>query len=319
MCFHKEGDTIHSIGSNAKITVTTNIRMENQEGFCIIELPQKGQLYSANEITFGKNSVFPTTNGVAIKMYIKDHSKASVIMHVDRPFMNIRANDRCFALMSDKFRPFLTLSCIGTMDASGRLIAPAQIHYQKVSDKTFCLTVSSTSPLGQYVLFEENLYENKLLEDTTVESMNPSINNAFGTTGFIGSSLLYGEQWLYSRLDVSKLKELTDKQILRAVLHLPTYNSSPIALSAYKVSSRFCSFGSNWKNKVAGGGVVCDALQVAEYESIDLTPLVVDQRTTMIKKTEGIILSAKEKSGGFVAISTGDSCFRPQILEIDYR
>ena len=78
------------------------------------------------------------------------------------------------------------------------------------------------------MLFEANLYESKQIQDTTVESANPEVNNAFGGTAFIGNTTEFGEQWLYSRPDYSKFSELTDRQIIKAVLHMPKLNRSNV-------------------------------------------------------------------------------------------
>lgn len=89
------------------------------------------------------------------------------------------------------------------------------------------------------------MYENKFFQDTTVENLHSTVNNAFGSTGFIGNTALYCEQWLYSRPDFSRMAEVMNKRVNKTVLHMPKYNNSNVELGAYKVASRFCSFGSN--------------------------------------------------------------------------
>ena len=175
------------------------------------------------------------------------------------------------------------------------------------------------SPVAQHILLEANLYENKLFQDTTVESMNPSMNNAFGSVGFMGNSSTYGEQWLYSRLDYSLMPEIMDKRIQKAVLHMPKFNQSKVEFSAYKVATRFCSFGSNWDNKIAGDVPISDSSCNSGYQSLDFTSLLVDQQTKTITKSEGLILKPKIKGAGFSVIATGDSYLAPQIMEINFR
>lgn len=149
--------------------------------------------------------------------------------------------------------------------------------------------------------------------------MNPSTNNAFGSVGFIGNSSAYGEQWLYSRLDYSRIPEIMDKRIHKAVLHMPKLNQSKVEFSAYKVSARFCSFGSNWDNKIPGETPVSDSASQSGYQSLDFTSLLVDGRTKTITKSEGLILKPKIKGSGFSVIATGDSYLAPQIMEINFR
>ena len=319
MKFQFNGGAIFSTGSDTNITVSKNVLMENAEGSCSIELPQKCNLISSQEIHCGNITLIPTINGVAFKCSLKTNETATFIVDVGQPFLNVRANDKCFALMKERFRPFVVFSCVGSVDATGNVIAPAKMEYQKLTDKRYRIAISSMSPLAQSVLFEANLYENKLFQDTTVESMNPSTNNAFGSVGFIGNSSAYGEQWLYSRLDYSRIPEIMDKRIDKAVLHMPKLNQSKVEFSAYKVSARFCSFGSNWDNKIPGETPVSDSSSQSGYQSLDFPSLLVDVRTKTITKSEGLILKPKIKGTGFSVIATGDSYLAPQIMEINFR
>ncbi len=142
--------------------------MENVEGSCTIELAQKPTFVSEQEVYCGSNVIIPTTNGIAIKCNARD--KINFTVEVGQPFWKIRANDRYFAIMKKRFRLFVVLSCIGSLDAAGNVIAPARMEYKRLADKKYCITVSATSPLAQSVLFESSLYENKLSQDTIVES-----------------------------------------------------------------------------------------------------------------------------------------------------
>lgn len=317
--FQSNGGAIFLNGSNTNITVSRNVLIENAEGSCSIELSQNCNLISSQKVRCGSMVLIPTTNGVAFKCALKTNDKATFTIEVGQPFLNVRANDRCFALMKERFRPFVVFSCIGTVDTSGDVIAPAKIEYQKLTDRRYRIAIFSTSPLAQSVLFEANLYENKLFQDTTVESMNPSTNNAFGSVGFIGNSSAYGEQWLYTRLDYSRIPEIMDKRIQKAVLHMPKLNQSKVEFSAYKASARFCSFGSNWDNKIPGETPVSDSSSQNGYQSLDFTSLLIDGRTKTITKSEGLILKPKVKGSGFSVIATGDSYLAPQIMEINFR
>lgn len=316
--FQSNCGAIFSTGSNTNITVSEKVLMENAEGSCSIELPQNCNLISQQEVRCGSMVIIPTTNGVAFKCALKTNEKATFTIEVGQPFLDVRANDKCFALMKERFRPFVVFSCVGSVDATGNVIAPAKIEYQRLTDRRYRIAVSSMSPLAKHVLFEANLYENKLFQDTTVESMNPSTNNAFGSVGFIGNSSAYGEQWLYSRLDYSRIPEIMDKRIQKVVLHIPKFNQSMVEFSAYKVSARFCSFGSNWDNKIPGETPVSDSSSQSGYQNLDLTSLLVDSRTKTIMRSEGLILKPKIKGSGFSTIATGDSYLAPQIMEINF-
>lgn len=316
--FYSNGGTVFASGSNANITISDNVRMENADGSCIVNLPQKADFISDRELHCGADVIYPTSNGIAYKGVIKGKGSLTLDIEVDQPFLQVRCNDRCFALMKEKFRPLMVISCIGTLDFSGNVIAPARSEYQKLTDKKYRLTFIPASPLGHSILFEANLYENKLFQDTTVESKNTSVNNAFGGIGFLGATKDYGEQWLYTRPDVSKMPELNDKKILRAILHLPRLNSSDIQLNIAKASARFCSFGSTWENKIAESTSLPNPQIAGRYIDLDLTKLITDKygRLTV---SDGLILKVQKKDFGFSVIATADNYLFPQIFEINYR
>lgn len=159
----------------------------------------------------------------------------------------------------------------------------------------------------------------RFLPHTTVESKNPSTNNTFGSVAFLGNTLAYGEQWLYSRLDYSKISEIMDKRVRKVVLHIPKLNKGQTQLSATNVKARFCSFGSNWNNKIASGEPISDSSASTSYQSLDITNLLVEPRMRTITQSEGMILRTRGESDEFSVITTGDSYYCPQILEVNFR
>lgn len=317
MRFRTNGNTVYATGSNANISLARNLVMENAEGSFAMELPQKRLVVSSREVRSGFWRISPTVNGVTVKSDLENCLGNSFTIESDQSY-SVRANDRCFALMKENNRPIIALSCIGSLDEAGNVIAPAKFDYQKLSDKKYKITISVTSLLAQAVFFEVNLYENKLFQDTTVESMNPFLNNAFGGVAFLGTSITYGEQWLYSRPDYSRISEVTDKRIYKVALHIPKLNPSNREICAIKTMARFCSLNSNWDNKITAGAPVSVSVTANDYQSLDLTSFFVDPRTRMINKSEGLILKPKDNDGGFSVIATGDCYYAPQILEINY-
>lgn len=318
MRFHESNGIGKAYGSNAEITAEDSIVLKNGDGDCKIDLSGKPRLGKGAGVQYGMAEIFSTLNGVAVRAPCIADQLYTIRLFSGPPLsMNARANDRCLALMREEFKPFVTVSCIGVLDGSGKVIAPCMLCYQKTSDTEYAIILSHASPYGQKLLFEINLHEDKLFQDTTVESLHPELNNAFGGTAFIGNTAAYGEQWLYSRPDFSKLPELYGKQIRRAVFHLPRHGGSS-GLSALGLTARFCSFGSNWGNKVKAAENVTEASASASYQSLDITNLIID-RNGFLKPSEGFILKSREKKGGFSAVSTGDSFFAPQILEVSFR
>lgn len=316
--YHINGDTIFSVGSNSNIIITDKIRLDNQEGFCEISLSDTPTFISEHEVYFKSTHLYPTTNGIAIRYYSYDNTPFKLTFEVSKSFMDIRSNNKYFALMSKKFQPFFVVSCIGAEDSNGNIIAPVNMTYQRISDCKFSLTIVSCTSLSKAIFLEANLYEPKLFQDTTVESHNPETNNVFGSVGFIGTTKEFGEQWLYSRPDYQKMPELNDKRIMRVILHLPKLNPNSIELSSSAVAARFCSFGSTWNSKIHGVYSFSTSKTTDNYIDIDLTPIFLDECGKFVKN-DGFILKSSHKNSGFSVISTGDSYYYPEILEVVYR
>ena len=318
MKFSFNGEYAYTSGSNANITIGNSIRMENAEGYCILSLPGQISRLSETEIVCTENRLYPTTNGIAVRAMCGKEKTCTLSVEISKPFLEVTANGKYFALMSGRFRPFVSFSCIGTSDADGNIIAPADISYQKISDRKYTVSVSPCSSLGTSVLFEANLYEPKLFQDTTVESKHARSNNAFGSVGFIGDTKEFGEQWLYSKPDFTKMSELNGKKILRAVLHLPKLNNEARELTLSGVAARFCSFGSTWDNKIAATASFHGSQITNHYIDLNLMPVLADKQG-WLRKSEGFILKAQKRNSGFSAVATGDNYFFPQILEVNYR
>lgn len=318
MKYHIKDEAIYSIGSNSNITITNHIRLENQDGYCVITLPSKPILLSDHELSCGNERFYLTTNGIAIKSMCYDNTPFTLTFEISKSFGDIRSNNKYFALMSKKYQPFFVISCIGSEDANGNIIAPVKLSYQKITDRKFSITFDTCTSLAKSFLFEANLYEPKLFQDTTVESANPKTNNTFGSVGFIGTTKEFGEQWLYSRHDIYKLPELNDKKILRAILHLPKINDKAIELTCFGAAVRFCSFGANWDNKTSESMLVSSSKNTDYYIDIDLTPIISDKYGRLLD-SQGFILKPRHKGSIFSVISTGDSYLYPEILEIVYQ
>lgn len=315
--FHRGKRTFFSEGSSARISFSDTIHMENDEGYCNIVLSSPLDWISENALAYCGGQIFNTTNGFACKIPLHNRKTFTIDIEISESHLPIRTNHNCFAYMADRYRPFMYCSCIGTLDEAGQIIAPAKLTYNVITDRKHCITFSPCSNEGKWLFFEINMYEEKLFYDTTVESRNPRINNAYGTVGFIGTSEEFGEQWLYSRPNFSKLQDVSTYRILKAVFHIPKLNVGSEGLSAHKLAHRFCSLTSTWENKTPGSILSTSATPSNCYFDIDLLGFLTDYRGKLTT-VEGIIIKPNKKAGSFSAISTGDCCYAPQILEIRY-
>lgn len=318
MKFDADDNKINYVGSNTKIKFSDKATLENEYGSFSVSLNNNVIFINEQELHSGKNKIFPTTNGFAYLAYCSKNSPISFEIETSVPFLNVRSNEKYFSLMRDKFEPFLTISCIGSSEPNKTIVAPAKIQYDKLTDRNYKIYVTPCTPICEFVLIEINMYEPKLFQDTTVESNTPTENNAFGSIAFIGNTKEFGEQWLYSRPNFTVLSELLDKRIQKIRFHIPTLNYSNVTLTGYSISSRFCSFGSTWENKIPLKDVIANSYVTEGYQHFDITkPLT--NKEQMLERSEGLILRSKIKNNGFSVISTGDSYYAPQILEINFK
>ena len=315
--FFDDENAVYSIGSNAYITYSDKIVMENADGLCTIPLDNNIKKVSLTRLQTGENFLFPTTNGFLYKIAIHEGQSAFFDLETEKTYLSIRSNEKSFSIMSEKFKPFVTVSCIGAEDDKGEITAPVKLNYKKLFDNTYRLIFTPCTSDTKYIVVELNLYEAKLVQDTTVESKNPSINNAFGGTAFLGCTEEFGEQWLYTRIDFLKFSDLFDNKLIRFVAHIPKLKETNIDLIAHKTFNRFCSFGSTWENKVPGVGLLSYLTRKKDYYDIDLTKCLIDN-FGRFEQSDGLIIRG-EKSSDFAVISTGDSCFAPQIFEINFK
>lgn len=317
LSFDETSDGFYHIGSSAEVKVSEReIVMKNTEGVLRIHGLCNFRLYEGR-ILFPGGEIAPTLNGIAVKMAPVKENKISLILTASIPFMETRANSKYFAFMSEKFRPFSTLSAIGLLGSGGNLTSPIQIKCQKINSKSYSVTLSTFSQIRNPIWFEINMYEPKLFQDTTVESKKAKENNAFGGIAFIGETEAFGETWLYTRPDFTKISYLLEKKARYVKLHLPVYNIGSATLSAYRTAARFCSFGSNWNNKIELSKKMIDTAVGNQYQTLDLTDSVINPKNHSIRTTDGFILRIKEQKK-LAVVSTGDSYINPQILEINY-
>lgn len=317
--FTEQKDGIFFKGSSAEVVANDILTLKNKFGRCHLTFACPFQYKSEGYMVCGSDVVFPTLNGIAYKAKIKNQEPFSFFLECEDPFLEVRENDKCFALMREQFKPFVTVSCIGVLDQNGSVIAPVKISSEKKGGQLYLLQLEPQCAEGEWLFFEINLYEPKLLQDTTVESRHPRMNNAFGGVAFVGTTESYGEQWLYIRPEFSTIVDLMNKRVQKVVLHFPKLGANCISISAFNIAARFCSFGSRWRNKVAQTSEAGKPTWAHRHLRLDITRFVVDPIGKQIKTTPGILLKPKTKGDTFSVFSTGDHYFAPVIMEIRYR
>ncbi len=305
-------------GTNCTAEVGKEILLRDENGFCRISLPRAVQAWDEQRMGNEEMEIRPSLNGVICKVKCKPHQAWPFTVSASNSSWEVRVNNKCLVLILYHHRPFVVASCIGTLNAAGDLIGPALLEYHGNDNGEHRVCISHDIPDGEYILYEINLREQKLFMDTTVESANTMSNNAFGSTAFIGNTEQFGEQWLYSRMDFDVVPEMFDFHAVTAKLYFPKLNRTETALSAHLVGTRFCSFESNWNNKIHTVGTVADSESVPGYFQFDLTQSLIQPQTKLLSLNHGWVFKAAKKDSGFAAISTGDSFCMPPILAVRF-
>ena len=315
--FRHGGNNLYE-GSNVRVGIGDSIDLQNRFGNCKLFFSGTISKKTTESVCITSpdhyTEITPTLNGLLFKVSSLCKGRYAITMKVDKPYGSINANGKAFSLMRERFTPLVTVSCIGTVNSRGEVIAPCEIQYQKVSEWEYCLTFESKSRHGKSIWFEINMHDVKLVQDTTVDDRHPKENNAFGGTAFLGKTDMLGQQWLYSRLQLTNLPQPQNKVIRSAVLHIPNFGCAYGLLNASRISTRFCSFGSTWENKISVTEEFTESVFSRGYYHLDMTSLFRNGKW----EDHNFVLRAKNSQNKPVVVSTGDSFYRPQILEVKY-
>lgn len=302
-------------GSNGLISVYQNrCVFETKEGRIIIFLDQKAVVQGEENPAQCNIVIVPTLNGMR---FVVNGNKLKLQLKSETKQEGVRFHSTCFSVMSEKFSPFLSVASLYAHDEKGNF-SPVEIKYEDKGNQIYDLTLSHNIQDGKF-LFEANLYEPKLFQDTTVESLNPDANNAYGAVGFIGKTKQFGEQWLYSRPDFSKVQDLTSEKVDKVFLHIPILNGCSESVNVFIPEKRFCSFGSTWNKKINFSSQIANSSCQGRYLTIDVTSMFTNRTDHTLVYNEGLILRKPKGKNNFIAISTGDCYSAPQILEIKFK
>lgn len=299
-------------GSNALVSIYQNrCVFENKEGRCIIFLNEAPVIQGEKHQYQSNVTVVPTLNGIR---FIVKGNKINLQLKSEAKQEGIRFHSTCFSVMTEKFKPFISIATLYASDGKGNIL-PVEMKYQEKENQTYDLSLFNDVKHGTF-FFEVNLYEPKLFQDTTVESFHPDANNAYGAIGFVGKTKQFGEQWLYSRPDFSKIPDLTSERVEKVFLHIPILNGNTENVDVYIPEKRFCSFGSTWNKKINPSAKIASSNNNGKYLTIDVTTMFTNRTERTLVYNEGLILKKPKGKNNFIAISTGDCYSAPQILEI---
>lgn len=272
-----------------------------------IVLSEDGSYLKAEDIIF-----FPTFNGIIIK---QRGNKAKIKMESTTQ-KDVKNNSKNFAFMQSKFEPVVTFNAMFAENRYRDTFYNIMLHSNKITDNLYELELIASNENAFQLTYDINMYEPKLIQDTTVESKNPCENNAYGNISFLGKSSCLGIQFLYSRVDMEKMDLPTNIQILNVKIHIPYYTINGNDFRISVPVKRFCSFGSNWNNKIPYSNDVLLGIRNNGYITFDISKYVIS-KTGKWNPNEGFVI--KSQGEHFSIIGTGDNYYTPQIIEITFK
>ncbi len=314
MKFTDSNGCFYFVGSNSAVRVhSTHIELVSSEKKVLLCFA-KPFLFQLKEGMLFSDSVciYPTFNGVRLFGNINN---LKLEMSSNFEYLKLRTSYNCVCMMENKFKPILVFSALYSKVQNN--IQPLGVQFVKKSSKAGTVSVSSDNSLCYQGAIEINFYESKLFQDTPVSAKRPNENNAFGPIAFIGDTAAFGTQWLYCRIDLDKMPELSQKMIRQVKVLFPKIGASNLALETYGLPNRFCSFGSKWNNKVPPLNTPEKAYVYKKYLCVDLTKLYVQRG--QLTASSGFVLAPQKNVCGNQIISTGDCYSAPPILYVSYK
>ena len=316
-CFDTYPDCFSFQGSKGRIDVRREGVVLHDSECEIRFLWEREQSFHISEdharLTSEEMSITPTFSGVKVMQKSQGPLYFTCIVQSKKKG-HIRMNSKSFAYMRDTFAPVVTLS---TMCSDGALKNPGvNLAMKQENESKVHLRMISSDENASHACWEINLYEPKLIMDTTVESARPNENNVYGNVAFLGHTEDHGVQYLYSRFDLTKINADPLKKMERVLLHIPYYQAGEQGFRMSAPFRRFCSFGSNWENKMPFTEFGAKYEKCGSYFVFDLSKYLLNKHGRF-KENTGIVLYSAAPDGVSI-LSTADNYDRPQIVEIQY-
>lgn len=294
-------DVIHFIRESDKIEVA----FAEAQAF---RLANHGKLLKSKDLL-----IYPTLNGILIKESIIGKHR-SILNICSRTKKAPKNNSKYFALMKGKFEPLFTVNAMYAENRYGSVFYHAAVAVKKISEEVYRLELNANEN-AERIVYEMNLYEPKLFQDTTVESRRPNENNVYGGIAFLGNSPDCGTQLLYSRIDTSKLWDTKHSLFERVRLFVPYYMTTGKPLQLYAPLKRFCSFGSNWANRIQSSDLHIQGEWRHGFLVFDLSAYLL-KKAGNLQELDGFVIQPNRNEDSFSVIATADNYFTPQILEL---
>lgn len=313
------GRGLYFYANGGKVTVgdrdTDDIILENHLGQCRLTLPAVAPLQADGTLRDSLLSLRPTYGGVCARVACRAGEVYRCTVRAKTLCPSAKRDGNSLAVAANG-QVFAVLSCIGAGDAAGKLLSHAEMQMREIGADTWEIALSHTDADAAYLLFSLNLQGERLLRDTVTESRGKTRSSVYGDAAFLGCVGTRGKTRLYTELNRSVLGHLIGQPFSRAILHLPIAGGGKTPISLYRVESA----DSTERCRRCGrpSAYVEQPLLSRDRDRcrFDVTELMADPSSGVLRPTGGWIVRAAPNSDGFCAVATGNNCNTPPVLEI---
>jgi len=247
--------------------------------------------------------IYPSING----FYYKSNTMKQIKIELPCDFF-VKDNKNCIVIYVNN-KPFLVINTLVVFPGQNERQQGKIFNYKQDGNSLFITTDLS---------FTFDIYLNKIIFDTTIETADKEKNNAFGSFAFIGNGERFGKQVLYSRFDNSSFYDLNFFEVIKAELFIPIFYYGKSGIIIKKLVESWCSIGVNWNNNKNETAVPLGRLNSFDefFFVADLTTYIQELFANPAASNAGFML---ESEGNYSVIATGDNMLVPQILQLKLR
>lgn len=301
-------------GSNARVIVNNHITVQNDRGACVLHIDPQITKLTQGKLLGKQTRLLPTYNGVLCDFYCRSDHQIAFELEVAADSVTGWGNGQCLAFRSCE-APLASVSFIGAAK-DGEVCSPLSMSVEPLSQNRFHVLISHNDTAADHIVFEFNMHRQKLILDSSVESKDPSFNNAYGSSVFIGNNDWMGNIMLLAKPNGECYSNDLGKKIRFAGLYYSTFHNLKQVPECYSVSKHFCVLGINWNNKPNEEEKQSLTQRGSNYYCYDLTNLFIDPISHVLCIPNGWVQKAALHDQSTTIVATGDSYYLPPILEI---
>lgn len=284
---------------------------------CNFVFPDEELSGDREKIIRNYSDLLPTPNGIAIKTRLGQGREYHLIFENDSNKFSICKSDKCVSFFAREKIPFVIVSGVCFTDSEKTSVGAVEIAVKKSGEDKYQLTIKPKTPVGNSMYIDIAFYQPTLFRDATIESRHPKQKNLYASAAYLGTTVPYGEQWLCSELNASLISPYRTIPMKSAAWHIPCHGTLNTEMHLFPVSESTEIEGIGWNSKPELSESIIGFQLRQGYVSFPLTKELTDPSTHFLQKDFKAILKTPPGKK-LVTVSTADSNYAPQILEITY-